>query len=316
MDGAPAPGSPAPARCPPAGQRPQTAPRGLAAAHPTLPPGAARRLQTDRTPDPGPRPPSLTCPRAARGVSASGGPTTREVGAAFAGSGRAPAPLPPLLTISACRPHPRGPRGLAPWGAARPGLVDACGQGRPARLPPSRPDLRPPVPAAAGCGRCSQAALGPRPSVRPAPPCGVGLVTPGPPPRGQPGPGAWGAGPLPASGPGRRGEGGLSPELGPASRPRTPWRRRPRGGGRHLSGGGACCLSGTLGAAAARSSLHLHLLKTLEFRTDLSVTSSPGPPAAQRAASCRPGPPHPPLPCRLGLPAPPVQVVTFCFVPL
>uniref|UniRef100_A0A4X1TWK3 Uncharacterized protein n=1 Tax=Sus scrofa TaxID=9823 RepID=A0A4X1TWK3_PIG len=38
-----------------------------------------------------------------------------------------------------------------------------------------------------------------------------------------------------------------------------------------------------LGVIVAKSSLHLHFLKTLEFRTDVSVTSMPGVARAIRA---------------------------------
>uniref|UniRef100_A0A8C0QFW4 Uncharacterized protein n=2 Tax=Canis lupus familiaris TaxID=9615 RepID=A0A8C0QFW4_CANLF len=40
-----------------------------------------------------------------------------------------------------------------------------------------------------------------------------------------------------------------------------------------------------LGVNVAKSSLHLHFLKTLEFRTDLSVTGMPG--AARAIKACR-----------------------------
>uniref|UniRef100_A0A8C8Z8N3 Uncharacterized protein n=1 Tax=Prolemur simus TaxID=1328070 RepID=A0A8C8Z8N3_PROSS len=39
-----------------------------------------------------------------------------------------------------------------------------------------------------------------------------------------------------------------------------------------------------LGVNVAKSSLHLHFLKTLEFRTDVSVTSMPGVAGAIKAS--------------------------------
>lgn len=48
-----------------------------------------------------------------------------------------------------------------------------------------------------------------------------------------------------------------------------------------------------LGVNVAKSSLHLHFLKTLEFRTDLSVTGMPG--AARAIKACRFLPPHTPV---------------------
>lgn len=43
-----------------------------------------------------------------------------------------------------------------------------------------------------------------------------------------------------------------------------------------------------LGVDVATSSLHLHFLKTLEFRTDVSVTSMPGVAGAIRACHFTP----------------------------
>lgn len=43
-----------------------------------------------------------------------------------------------------------------------------------------------------------------------------------------------------------------------------------------------------LGVNVAKSSLHLHFLKTLEFRTDVSVTSMPGVAGAIRASHLTP----------------------------
>uniref|UniRef100_A0A8C0XZ22 Uncharacterized protein n=1 Tax=Castor canadensis TaxID=51338 RepID=A0A8C0XZ22_CASCN len=69
-----------------------------------------------------------------------------------------------------------------------------------------------------------------------------------------------------------------------------------------------------LGVNVAKSSLHLHFLKTLEFRTDVSVISMAGVAEAIRLAA---------WPCASldpwgsdGGAEPTCQVQCFCFVPL
>lgn len=48
------------------------------------------------------------------------------------------------------------------------------------------------------------------------------------------------------------------------------------------------CVCNMLGVNVAKSSLHLHFLKTLEFRTDVSVTGKPGVAGAIRACHFTP----------------------------